>query len=118
MKFHVECRQNHVWGPIFDLSYDHICKCDHFGINSDTHTQACGGGGGGGGGGGRGGGGGMVAAPTPTPPRAAAVTTATAATTATTTAATAAATTTATTARLCVCLRLWRCVSESSQGFW
>ena len=26
MKFPVECRQNHVWGPIFDPSYDDICK--------------------------------------------------------------------------------------------
>ena len=23
-KFHIECRQNHVWGCIFDLIYDHI----------------------------------------------------------------------------------------------
>ena len=22
---------NHVWGPIFDPSYDHFYKCDHFG---------------------------------------------------------------------------------------
>ena len=28
IKFPFECRQNHVWGPIFDLSYDHIHKCD------------------------------------------------------------------------------------------
>ena len=26
-----ECHRNHVWGPIFDPSYDHIHKCDHFG---------------------------------------------------------------------------------------
>ena len=31
VKFPVECRQNYVWGPIFDPSYDHIYKCDHFG---------------------------------------------------------------------------------------
>ena len=24
VKLPVECRQNHVWGPIFDPSYDHI----------------------------------------------------------------------------------------------
>ena len=29
MKFPVECRQNHVWGPIFGLSYDHIYKNVH-----------------------------------------------------------------------------------------
>ena len=29
-KFPVECRKNHVWGPIFDPSYDHIHKCDLF----------------------------------------------------------------------------------------
>ena len=29
-KFPVECRQNHVWGPIFDHSYDHIYKSIHF----------------------------------------------------------------------------------------
>ena len=27
-KFPVECRYNHVWGPIFDPSYDHFYKCD------------------------------------------------------------------------------------------
>ena len=26
IKFPFECRQNHVWGPIFDPSYDHFCK--------------------------------------------------------------------------------------------
>ena len=26
IKFPVECRYNHVWGPIFDPSYDHIYK--------------------------------------------------------------------------------------------
>ena len=31
IKFPVECRQNHVWGPSFDPSYDHIYKCVHFG---------------------------------------------------------------------------------------
>ena len=30
VKFPVECRQNHVWGPIFDPSHDHIYKCVHF----------------------------------------------------------------------------------------
>ena len=30
MKFPVECRQNHVWRPIFDPSYDHIYKNVHF----------------------------------------------------------------------------------------
>ena len=30
MKFHVECRQNHVWGYIFDPSYDHIYKTNTF----------------------------------------------------------------------------------------
>ena len=28
MKFHVECRQNHVWGPIFGPSYDHMTFAD------------------------------------------------------------------------------------------
>ena len=31
IKFPVEWRQNLVWGPIFDPSYDHIYKCDYFG---------------------------------------------------------------------------------------
>ena len=31
IKFPFECRQNHVWGPICDPSYDHFYKCDHFG---------------------------------------------------------------------------------------
>ena len=31
IKFPVECHQNHVWRTIFDPSYDHIYKCDHFG---------------------------------------------------------------------------------------
>ena len=26
IKFPVECHQNHVWGPIFEPSYDHIYK--------------------------------------------------------------------------------------------
>ena len=26
IKFPLECRRNHVWGPIFDPSYDHIQK--------------------------------------------------------------------------------------------
>ena len=30
IKFPIEWRQNHVWGPIFDLSYDHFYKYDHF----------------------------------------------------------------------------------------
>ena len=30
IKFPVECRQNYVWRPIFDLSYDHIYKNIHF----------------------------------------------------------------------------------------
>ena len=29
VKFPVECRQNHVWGPIFGPSYDHIYKNVH-----------------------------------------------------------------------------------------
>ena len=31
IKFPVEWRQNHVKGPIFDPSYYHFYKCDHFG---------------------------------------------------------------------------------------
>ena len=31
IKFPFECHQNHVWGPIFDPSYDHFYKCEHFG---------------------------------------------------------------------------------------
>ena len=31
IKFPVEWCQNHVWAPIFDISYDHIYKCDYFG---------------------------------------------------------------------------------------
>ena len=30
IKLPVEWRQNHVWGPIFDPSYDHIYKSIHF----------------------------------------------------------------------------------------
>ena len=30
IKFPFECRQNHVWGPIFDSSYNHIHKNIHF----------------------------------------------------------------------------------------
>ena len=30
VNFPVECRQNHVWGSIFDPSHDHIYKCVHF----------------------------------------------------------------------------------------
>ena len=30
IKFPFECHRNHVWGPIFDPSYDHFSKCDHF----------------------------------------------------------------------------------------
>ena len=30
VKFPVEWRQNHVWGPIFDPSYDHVFKSVHF----------------------------------------------------------------------------------------
>ena len=29
VKFPVDCRQNHVWGPIFCTSYDHIYKNVH-----------------------------------------------------------------------------------------
>ena len=29
-KFPVECRQNHVWEPIFGLSYDHIYENMYF----------------------------------------------------------------------------------------
>ena len=31
INFLVEWCQSHVWGPIFDPSYDHLYKCDHFG---------------------------------------------------------------------------------------
>ena len=31
IKFLFECRKNHVWGSIFDPSYDHIHKNIHFG---------------------------------------------------------------------------------------
>ena len=31
IKFPVECARNPDWRPIFDPSYDHIYKCDHFG---------------------------------------------------------------------------------------
>ena len=30
IKFPVEWCQNHVWGLIFDPSYNHFYKCDHF----------------------------------------------------------------------------------------
>ena len=30
IKFPFECHRNHVWGPIFDPSYDHIYKSVHF----------------------------------------------------------------------------------------
>ena len=30
VQFPVECRQNHVWEPLFDPSYDHILKYVHF----------------------------------------------------------------------------------------
>ena len=30
INFPVECRQNYVWRPIFDPSYDHIDKSKHF----------------------------------------------------------------------------------------
>ena len=30
IKLPFECRQNHVWGRIFDPSYDHIYKNVHF----------------------------------------------------------------------------------------
>ena len=30
VKFPVECRQNHVWGPIFVPSYDHIYQSMYF----------------------------------------------------------------------------------------
>ena len=30
MKFHIECRQIHVWGPFFAPSYDHIYKNVYF----------------------------------------------------------------------------------------
>ena len=31
IKFPFECHRNHVSGSIFDPSYDHFHKCDHFG---------------------------------------------------------------------------------------
>ena len=31
VKFPVECRHNHVWGPFFGSSYDHIYKNIHLG---------------------------------------------------------------------------------------
>ena len=30
-KFPFKCHRNHVWGPIFDASYDNFHKCGHFG---------------------------------------------------------------------------------------
>ena len=30
IKFPFECHRNHVWGSIFDPSYDNIYKCDYF----------------------------------------------------------------------------------------
>ena len=30
VKFPVEWRQNHVWGPVFVPSYDHVYKNIHF----------------------------------------------------------------------------------------
>ena len=30
IKFPIECRQHHVWRPIFDPSYDHVYKSVHF----------------------------------------------------------------------------------------
>ena len=67
VKFPVEYRQNHVWGPMCVPSYDDFFKNTL--LQTQTHTQACGGGGGGGGGGGCGGGGsgGSVGASHPTP---------------------------------------------------
>ena len=38
IKFPVEWRQNHVWGTIFDPSYDHMYKCDYFGY-TDGRTS-------------------------------------------------------------------------------
>ena len=38
--FPVECRQNHVWGPICDPSYDYFYKNTL--LQTQTHTQACG----------------------------------------------------------------------------
>ena len=48
VKFLVEYRQSHAWGPIFVPSYDHFYKFTL--LQTQTHPQACGGGGGGGGG--------------------------------------------------------------------
>ena len=38
LKFPVECRRNHVWRLIFDSSYDHFYKCDHFGNKGHVPT--------------------------------------------------------------------------------
>ena len=38
IKFAVECRQNHVWGPNFDPSYEHIYKCDNLGPLGTTRA--------------------------------------------------------------------------------
>ena len=37
----VECRQNHVWGPIFDPSYDHIYKNVYFEKSVTNYTEWC-----------------------------------------------------------------------------
>ena len=39
MKLPVECRQNHVWGPIFVPRYDHFYKT-HFYKLRRTHRRA------------------------------------------------------------------------------
>ena len=36
VKVPFECRRNHVWGLIFNPSYDHFYKCDNFG-NEGVH---------------------------------------------------------------------------------
>ena len=43
IKFPVEWRQNQVWGPIFDPSYDHIYKCDYFGYTDGRTGERSGG---------------------------------------------------------------------------
>ena len=39
VKFPVECRQNHVWGLIFDPSYDNIHNYVHFVMVELGHTH-------------------------------------------------------------------------------
>ena len=40
VKFPVDCRQNHVWGPIFVPSYDHLYKNTLLQTQTHTHMRA------------------------------------------------------------------------------